>query len=123
MSRYLVALCLYIHSAFIAIYFEEGTYNYSPFDDINKPVNTPTIELALEELVEAAIYTVLGVTYLTFVQLKIKSVHHEVHLLKEAKRRLQKYFVLTHTRDHSSISQDITELVDRTKKEVRGVYR
>lgn len=80
---YLVSLCSYIHTVFISLYFEEGVADFSPFDDVTYAHQTPTIELAIEELIEAGVWTALGVTYLTFTQLQIKAQHRETELLSE----------------------------------------
>lgn len=78
-----MTLCGFIHTTFIGIHFEEDTADYSPFKDLTNTHHNPTLGLAIEELIEAAVWTCIGVTYLTFTQLEIKDSHHETALLKE----------------------------------------
>jgi hypothetical protein len=112
---YLVNVVEYLHSTFIAPFIESGFEDWSPFDDIYETHHAPTPVLALEEVIEATLLTVLGLLYLTQQQLQIKAKHRETHLLKEAARRLQNYFALTRSFATTTTANDIKKLIDKRK--------
>ena len=89
---------------FVGIYLQDEAATFSPFDDISYYHATPSVGLAVEEIFEVsspnsnlsilrrlrcsfrcqtAVWTVIGVTYLTFAELDIKDAKREAALLKE----------------------------------------